>query len=197
MIIVIEGLDQAGKSTQSQLLSKYLTKNKIKNKVIDFPNYKTPIGKEIKRILYSKQSFIPQTLHCLLAANRWESLETIQKFLNKDFVLVMNRYVESNLVYGKTNNLSLKWLENLDLGLPKSDLVIVLDLHPKKSKIRKKVNRDVFEKNYHFAKSVSDNYRKLAKKYKWKLIKGDRLIDDVHKDVKKLVSRKLKIKNEK
>ena len=59
----------------------------------------------------------------------------------------MNRYRESNLVYGITNGLKLDWLEKLDEGLPKSDLVIVLDVPQKESFARKKQNRDKFEKN--------------------------------------------------
>ncbi len=47
MIIVIEGGDQAGKLTQSKLLEKALKKRKIKTKLFHFPDYTTPIGKEI------------------------------------------------------------------------------------------------------------------------------------------------------
>ena len=48
MIIVIEGFDQAGKKTQSRLLVGFLKKKKIKSKIFSFPDYSTPIGKEIK-----------------------------------------------------------------------------------------------------------------------------------------------------
>ena len=37
----------------------------------------------------------------------------------------MNRYYHSNLVYGLANGMKQKWLENLDAGLPKADLVIL------------------------------------------------------------------------
>ena len=61
MIIVIEGGDQAGKKTQSMLLAKALKKAKLKTKVFSFPDYSTPIGKEIKRFLNKKRKFPPQT----------------------------------------------------------------------------------------------------------------------------------------
>ena len=48
MIIVIEGGDQAGKLTQSKLLEKALKKQKIKTKLFHFPDYSTPVGKEIR-----------------------------------------------------------------------------------------------------------------------------------------------------
>ena len=83
MIIVIEGFDQAGKKTQSELLAKFLKARKLKCKIFSFPNYTTPIGKEIKRYLSEKRKFPPQVVHCLLAANRWEKLKEIQDSLSK------------------------------------------------------------------------------------------------------------------
>ena len=77
MIIVIEGGDQAGKLTQSVLLEKSLKKQKIKTKLFHFPDYDTPIGKEIRKYLDGKRKFAPQVIHCLLAANRWEKFNDI------------------------------------------------------------------------------------------------------------------------
>ena len=128
MIIVFEGGDQAGKKTQSILLEKKLKSAKIKTKLFSFPDYSTPIGKEIDQYLHGKRKFSPQVIHCLLAANRWEKADEIKKAQQKNSVIIMNRYRESNLVYGLVNGLKLNWLENLDTGLPKSDLVIVLDV---------------------------------------------------------------------
>ena len=51
MIIVIEGGDQAGKKTQTALLAKALKQRKIKIATFSFPDYKTPIGKEIAKYL--------------------------------------------------------------------------------------------------------------------------------------------------
>ena len=48
MIIVFEGGDQAGKKTQSTLLAKKLKTARIKTKLFSFPDYSTPIGKEIQ-----------------------------------------------------------------------------------------------------------------------------------------------------
>ena len=76
----------------------------------------------------------------------------------------MNRYRESNLVYGITNGLKLDWLEKLDEGLPKSDLVIVLDVPQKESFARKKQNRDKFEKNKEFSNKIFSRISKVGKK---------------------------------
>ncbi|NHI04277.1 hypothetical protein DYY67_1135 [Candidatus Nitrosotalea sp. TS] len=59
MIIVVEGFDQAGKKTQSKLLAKFLKTRNIKSKIFSFPDYSTPIGKEIRRYLGGKRSFSP------------------------------------------------------------------------------------------------------------------------------------------
>ena len=191
MIVVIEGSDQAGKKTQSMLLAKTLRKSKIKTKVFSFPDYTTPLGKEINGFLHGKRKFPPQVIHCLLAANRWEKESKIKKAESQNSVLIMNRYYQSNLVYGVANNLSLKWLQGLDEGLPKADLVIVLDVSQKESFSRKKSNRDKFEKDTMFLQKISKIYRVLAKKYHWHLINASQSKESVHNDIMKVLSKKL------
>lgn len=191
MIIVFEGGDQAGKKTQSALLAKSLKKAKIKTQIFSFPDYTTPIGKEIERYLKGKRKFPHQVIHCLLAANRWERLDDIQKAQSKNSILIMNRYYHSNLVYGFVNGLDLKWLENLDAGLPEADLVIVLDVSQKESFSRKKSNRDKFEKDKIFSKKISLAYKKLAKKYGWIIIDASGSQDDIHNKIMTTFSKKL------
>ena len=201
MIIVIEGGDQAGKLTQSILLEKALKKRKIKTKLFHFPDYETPIGKEIRKYLDGKRKFPPQVIHCLLAANRWEKLDTILAAEEKNSVLIMNRYYHSNLVYGLANGLRQKWLESLDEGLPKADLVILLDVTQKESFSRtpqnkiggKKMKRDKFEKNKEFSIKISNLYRTVGKKKHWKIIDATMSKDKVHEEILKTFSKKLGI----
>ncbi len=192
MIIVIEGGDQAGKKTQTELLAKALKARKLKTKVFSFPDYTTPIGKKIESYLNGKQKFPPQVIHCLLAANRWEKLDEIKKAISKNSVLVMNRYYQSNLIYGLVNGLPAKWLEHLDAGLPEADLVIVLDVNQKESFSRKKQKRDKFEKNKNFSQKISNTYRKIAKEKKWKVVNASLPKEDVHKSIMKILSNKLR-----
>jgi len=191
MIIVIEGGDQAGKKTQTELLLKALQKRKIKTRTFSFPDYTTPIGKEIAKYLDGKREFPPQVIHCLLAANRWEKLNQILEAKEKNSVLIMNRYYQSNLVYGIVNGLKQKWLENLDDGLPKADLVILLDVSQKESFNRKKMNRDKFEKNEEFLKKISKIYRTTAKKKRWKIINAAKTKEQVHQEILNVFSKKL------
>ena len=200
MIIVIEGGDQAGKLTQSILLEKSLKKQKIKTKLFHFPNYDTPIGKEIRKYLDGKQKFNHQVIHCLLAANRWEKLNEILVAKEKNSVLIMNRYYHSNLVYGLANGLKQKWLESLDDGLPKADLVILLDVTQKESFLRsprnekgKIMKRDKFEKNEEFSRKISKLYHTTAKKKHWKIIDASKSKLEVHEEILKIFSKKLGI----
>lgn len=191
MIIVIEGGDQAGKLTQSGLLEKALKKRKIKTKLFHFPDYTTPIGKEIKKYLDGKRKFSPQVIHCLLATNRWEKLAEIKSAQEKNSVVIMNRYYPSNLVYGIVNGMKPKWLENLDDGLPKADLVILLDILQKESFQRQKINRDKFEKNKNFSIKISKTYKKIAKKKRWKIIDANQSIEKVHEEILKTFLKKI------
>lgn len=191
MIIVIEGGDQAGKTTQSKMLAQNLKKKKIKTKIFNFPDYSTPIGKEIKKFLSGKRRFPPQVIHCLLAANRWEKLNDIKNAQKKYSVIIMNRYYQSNLVYGLANKMKLEWLENLDKGLPKEDLVIVLDVNPTAAFERKHTGRDKFEKNMNFSKKISVIYRQLAKKKHWILIDATDTKKEVHEKIIRIVNKKI------
>jgi dTMP kinase len=190
LIIAIEGLDQAGKKTQTAMLAKALRRLKIKTAVFSFPDYSTIIGKEIKNYLYGKRKFSPEIIHYLYAANRWEKLGEIQKASSKNSVLIMNRYYHSNLVYGIANGLKEKWLQKLEEGLPKADLVIVLDASQNDSFSRKKSRRDRFEKNKKFSKKISQIYHRLAKKHRWRVVSSNTK-QETHTEIMKIISRKI------
>ncbi len=57
MIVAIEGGDQAGKKTQSQMLANALKKRKLKTKVFSFPDYSTPIGNRYDDTWMARQNF--------------------------------------------------------------------------------------------------------------------------------------------
>ena len=191
MIIVIEGGDQAGKKTQSRLLAAKLKSKKLKTKLFSFPDYTSPIGKEILRYLEGEIKLEPKIIHCLLAANRYEKISEITQAIKENSVLVMNRYYQSNWVYGLVNGLKLDWLEKLDSNLPKADLVIVLDVSQQESFKRKKINRDKFEKNKVFYKKIAETYKTLARKKRWKVIDATRTQNEVHEDIMKIFHSKI------
>jgi dTMP kinase len=102
----------------------------------------------------------------------------------------MNRYYHSNLVYGIANGLKEKWLQKLEDGLPRADLVIVLDVSQSDSFSRKKSSRDRFEKNKKFSKKISQIYRRLSKKHKWKIVSSDNK-QNTHTEIMKIISKKI------
>ena len=84
-----------------------------------------------------------------------------------------------------------KWLQNLEDGLPKADLVIVLDISQGESFSRKKSKRDKFEKNKEFSKKISQIYRRLAKKHRWKLIDASGTKQKTHQEILKIIFKKI------
>ena len=146
----------------------------------------------VRKLENKTENEIPSTSDSLsLAANRWEKLDAIKTAEEKNSVLIMNRYYHSNLIYGLANGLKQKWLENLDNGLPKADLVILLDVTQKESFSRQKTHRDKFEKNEQFLRKISKIYRTIAKKKHWKIIDASKSKDEVHEEILKIFSKKL------
>lgn len=189
-IIVFEGIDKAGKTTQAKLLEKKLGSKCVR---IDFPDYSTPVGKEIKQFLDGKRNYPDEVKMMLLSANRWEKKEEIEKMVSKGTTVIMNRYYQSNLVYGISKGLKLDWLLSLDKGLPKADLVIVIDIRPKTLVSRSKNVVDTFEKDLELIRRVKKNYRVLANKFNWRIVEGEKSVDEVHGQVLRIVRKFVKI----
>ncbi|HEX7274630.1 MAG TPA: dTMP kinase [Nitrososphaeraceae archaeon] len=189
-IIVFEGIDKAGKTTQAKLLEKKLGRKCVR---IDFPNYSTPIGKEIRQFLDGKRDYPDEVKMMLLSANRWERKDEIEKIVGKGTTVIMNRYYQSNLVYGISKGLKLDWLLSLDKDMPKADLVIVIDIKPKTLVSRSKNVVDTFEKDLELIRRVKKNYRILANKFNWRLVEGEKSVDEVHQQVLKIVTKFVKI----
>jgi dTMP kinase len=189
-IIVFEGIDKAGKTTQAKLLEKKLGSKCVR---IDFPDYSTPIGKEIKQFLDGKRDYADEVKMMLLSANRWEKKGEIEKIVSEGTIVIMNRYCQSNLVYGISKGLKLDWLLSLDKGLPKADLVIVIDIRPKTLVSRSKNVVDTFEKDLELIRRVKKNYRILANKFNWRTVEGEKSVDEVHSQVLRIVRKFVKI----
>ena len=189
-IIVFEGIDKAGKTTQAKLLEKKLGSKCVR---IDFPDYSTPVGKEIKQFLDGKRNYPDEVKMMLLSANRWEKKDEIEKMVSKGTTVIMNRYYQSNLVYGISKGLKLDWLLSLDKGLPKADLVIVIDIRPKTFVSRSKNVVDTFEKDLELIRRVKKNYRILANKFNWRIVEGEKTVDEVHGQVLRIVRKFVKI----
>lgn len=191
-IIVIEGTDKAGKTTQSRMLQdaiKALGKICV---VIDFPDYTTPIGLEIRAFLDGRRDYPAETKHLLFSANRWEKKKEIESMVENGTIVVMNRYWQSNLVYGVSNGMDESWLLKLDKGLPKEDMVLLLLVNPATSKSRAEV-LDAFEGDAKLAAAAYRNYQKYAKKFGWKVLDGSKSKEQVHQEILKIARKALKV----
>lgn len=187
-IIALEGPDKAGKMTQSKLLVDSLRKSGIISVVMDFPDYSTPIGMEISAFLEDKRDYSNEVKHMLMSANRWERKREIESLVKTGTIVVINRYYQSNLVYGISNGLNIDWLLNLDKGLPKEDIAIVINISPSTVKLRTE-KLDLFERSEKLLLAVNKNYSKLAKRFSWKIISGDNSKEQVHQDILNLLKR--------
>ena len=180
MIVAIEGGDQAGKRTQAGMLSRELQRRGKSSKVISFPRYGTPTGRQVRALLHGRRAPPPQLVHCLLAANRWESLGAITRAAAAHDYLVMDRYVDSNVAYGAANGLDRAWLRGLDRGLPEAGRVVLLDAEPGDAPARKRAGRDAFERDGGLARRVASEYRRMARGARWRRVDASGSRREVH-----------------
>jgi dTMP kinase len=191
-IIVIEGTDKAGKGSQSRMLAETLKASGKVCVILDFPDYMTSIGMEIRAFLEGKRDYLPEVKHLLFSANRWEKKKEIESMLENGTIIVMNRYWQSNLVYGVANGMDINWLLRLDKGLPKEDVVLVILVNPSISAKRAEM-QDAFESDPQLAAKAYKNYLKFAKQYRWKVIDGSKSKEQVHQEITKIIRKELKV----
>ena len=191
-IIVIEGTDKAGEGSQSRMLAETLKASGKVCVILDFPDYTTSVGMEIKAFLEGKRDYLPEVEHLLFSANRWEKKKEIESMLENGTIIVMNRYWQSNLVYGVANGMDTNWLLGLDKGLPKEDIVLVILVNPSISAKRAET-QDMFESDSQLAAKAYRNYLKFAKQYRWKVVDGSKSKEQVHQEVTKIIRKELKV----
>ncbi|ODV77926.1 thymidylate kinase [Suhomyces tanzawaensis NRRL Y-17324] len=136
-LILIEGLDRSGKSTQAGLLTERLAQAHS-SQLYKFPDRSTPIGALINKYLTdSSFQLDDHSAHLLFSANRWELYTELLQALNDGKFVVLDRYIYSGIAYSLAKS-SLKhasselgdvdWLYSPDKGLPKPDLTLFLSL---------------------------------------------------------------------
>lgn len=187
VLISFEGIDAAGKNTQSRMLFDYFRRSGTSSEYISFPDYTTPTGLEIRNFLEHKKEYNLEARHMLYATNRYEHKERIENWISEGKLVVINRYTESNFAYGSANGLPLEWLMQLESRMPKSDYVFLLKLSPEISASRKK-SRDRYEADLAFLRRVSSVYEALIEPGRWFSIAADRPKDLIHYEIVKTLS---------
>ncbi len=72
-------------------------------------------------------------IHLLFSANRWEAAGQIRSAISEGVTVVVDRYYYSGVVYSAAKNkadLSLKWARDPEIGLPRPDICLFLDIAP-------------------------------------------------------------------
>jgi dTMP kinase len=143
MLVVLEGLDGAGKSTQVKKLRTYLESLFGSLEYIHFPRYDAPVyGNLISRFLRgdfgSNEVVHPQLVALLFAEDRHGAAPGMKQTLSAGGHVLLDRYVYSNIAYqcAKLENAEeadalRDWIFNTEYGdfaLPKPDLNIFLDV---------------------------------------------------------------------
>ncbi|KAF6828126.1 thymidylate kinase [Colletotrichum plurivorum] len=148
-LITLEGLDRSGKTTQVKLLEQRFVELGRKVKTMRFPDRTTPIGQMIDGYLKSSVEMEDHAIHLLFSANRWEAVKNIQALLASGTTVICDRYYHSGVVYSaaKQNpSLGLHWARAPELGLPRPDLVLFLDLEEAVAKERGGWGGELYEK---------------------------------------------------
>lgn len=187
MLVVLEGLDGAGKSTQVKKLRNYLESLFGTIEYIHFPRYDAPVyGDLISRFLRgdfgSNEAVHPQLVALLFAEDRHGAAPGMKEILAKGGTVLLDRYVYSNIAYQcakQTDNAEAEelrnWIFNTEYGnfaLPKPDLNIFLDVPitfvEEKLQSNRKGNdreylegaQDIHEADIEFQKRVRSIYRR-------------------------------------
>ena len=104
MLLVIEGLDGAGKSTQVKLLRDRLSQKGIKSEYLHFPRFTSPyygdmIARYLRGDLGSIDSVDPYIVAMLYAGDRLDASKMIEGWLSEGKFVIVDRYVYSNIAY--------------------------------------------------------------------------------------------------
>jgi len=191
-IIVLEGLDACGKSTQTKFLIENLKKKNFSVARKIFPGYeKTPAGARIAAYLRGEfgnfSKIDPKIIASLYAADRLFQIDEIQNLRQKNDILIFDRGVTSNLIYTPAhgrNAAEIAELENFVekleykiFGFPRESLVIFLDASEiARQKIHAAKNRpaDLHEIDENYLQKVREIALKICEKnFQWQKISVD------------------------
>ncbi|CAO3684238.1 unnamed protein product [Rhizopus microsporus] len=185
LMIVVEGCDRSGKSTQCELLVHNLKSRNINSELIKFPDRTTQTGKMIDSYLRQKSDLDDHAIHLLFSANRWEAMKSISEKLLAGKTLVIDRYAYSGVAFSVAKGLDFDWCKHPDVGLLSPDLVLFLDLSINEAEKRGGFGEERYEKRDLQIK-VRTEFRKL-KDNSWKFIDASSSIEKVEQDVMKIV----------
>lgn len=214
-LIVLEGADGSGKSTQFLLLKKYIEETGQAFKTLQFPRYSEPSSALIKMYLNGEFGTNPSDVNAY-AASAFYAVDRFASY-KQDWgtwyegggLVISDRYTTSNAVHQTAKvpedkrEAFLDWLydfEHRKLALPEPDLVIYLNVPANMANtlLRKReadtnTKADIHEQDALYLAKCREIGQLAAKQYGWHSIQcvvnqQMRSIDDIHEEIVELVS---------
>lgn len=209
-LIVIEGTDGSGKSTQFKLLTARLEQENRSFQKLVFPQYAEPSSALIRMYLGGEFGSNPADVNAYAAStfyavDRYASYKKVWgQWYENGGLVVSDRYTTSNAVHqasketGENQKAFLKWLYELEyekLGLPCPDLVIYLDVPTdftetmmRRREADTNTHADIHEQDMAYLATCRRTGRAAAEYYGWKVIEcvrnGEmRSIEDIHEEI--------------
>lgn len=213
-LIVIEGTDGSGKSTQFRMLSEHLQSDNVAFKHLVFPRYSEPSSALIRMYLGGEFGTKPSDVgayaaSAFYAVDRYASYKMDWgQWYEDGGVVLSDRYTTSNAVHQASKEPEekqaqyLQWLYDFEydkLGLPKPDLTIYLDVPTdfteKMMRGREQATNtkaDIHEKDMQYLATCRQTGKKAASYYGWRVIEcvrdgAMRTIEDIHNEIYALV----------
>ena len=209
-LIVIEGTDGSGKSTQFRLLTDRLESEQVKFQKLVFPQYSEPSSALIRMYLGGEFGKSPSDVNAYAASafysvDRYASYRKVWgKWYEEGGLVVSDRYTTSNAVHQASKEPEdkredfLNWLYDFEydkLGLPRPDLVIYLDvptdftekmLRHRESETN--THADIHEQDMQYLATCRRMGRAAAEHYGWTVIRcvrdgAMRSIEDIHEEI--------------
>lgn len=209
-LIVIEGTDGSGKSTQFQLLTQRLTKEDRSFKRLVFPRYSEPSSALIRMYLGGEFGSSPSDVSCYAAStfyavDRYASYkQDWGQWYEQGGLVLADRYTTSNAVHqaskvqGDDQARFLQWLYEFEydrLGLPQPDLIIYLDMPTdfterlmRRREQDTNTKADIHEQDTAYLAACRRTGRAAAAFYGWTVVECVRdgvmrSIEDIHKEI--------------
>ena len=192
---MLEGLDGAGKSTQITKLRDMFRAQGVESEYLHFPRFDAPIyGELIARFLRgdlgSVESVNPYLVALLYAGDRADAATTIRQWLSEGKVVIVDRYVYSNIGYqcakiadSTERNRLREWIlhtEFEEFGIPKPNLALFLDVpfaftERKLSEVREGEDREYLQGGKDIHEASLDLQRRVREVYLESAMKDDEL----------------------
>ena len=191
ILIAIEGIDGAGKTTHAELLKDSLLKDGYSVTLLHEPT-EGKWGKKIAELAnVGLDNISPKTEFELFCKDRIEDVENnIKPALERNDIVIMDRYYFSSVAYQGAKGLDPDFIEKENMFAPKPDLVVILDIPPDNalSRIQKRASKpNLFERKQYLTK-VRDLFKqRFSKRSYVQIIEGKQPIHIVSAKIREFI----------